>query len=329
MNFAPLVLFGCYLPLSPGIDIFLLPKQTLIAAGAALALNFSSRERPQRRLRLAFWAVILTALASAALSASPLQSVIGAQRSSTAGVLGLVLAYLCYEAAEPGWESHLLVAAAICADMALLQPLIQFPLPPVGTRLSGFIGSPPMLGCMLALAAPVAARQRRWWVLGLLTGVVYLTGSRAALLGLAAGLGWEALSHKGRLWTALALASAAVLCVRPGANDGMRMQTWVIAWKAFCEHPLFGVGPDNFTDAFQRLRSIDWQAGAHTVQDNAHNLPLHILATQGLVGAWAWLNLGRRAKITPSLAAVLVYGLFDPTPFMAWCVVAYQAGATE
>lgn len=318
-----MILLASYLPMSPGVDAFLLPKLFLIFVGVALFSN-PRRAWKQRRLRLPFIALIGAALLSGLVSESPWQAVLGRQMSPTYGVVGLLAAWLCYEAGEPGWERPLLWGAGGCAAVALLQYLPGFPMPPVSGRAFGTIGSPPMMGCMLALAFPVAGLALRPF----LAAAIFASASRAGSLGALAGMLWTFPAWRLPGAAAVALGAATWAGSRP-MGDSMRLHTWILAWRAFLERPLLGVGPDCFHDAFLRLRGPEWPAPPSAMQDNAHCLPLNILATQGLLGAVTWGRLLWAAPATASLVAVLVYGLFEPIPFMAWCVVAYQWGAME
>ncbi len=320
-----IIFLASFLALSPGVDVFLLPKLVAILVGVVLCLA----PQAKRRLRLPFLVLIGAALLSGLCSESPWQAVLGAQNSPTFGVLGLVVAWLCYECGQPGWEEPLLWGALGCAAVALLQYTPECPFPPLGGRAYGTIGSPVFMAGMLAVAAPVAI-EASTGAIGLLFIAVGMSGSRAGMLAFLVGMCWTSLTRCGRLYGTLALIAVALLVAGHRLNsDGMRIQTWIIALKAWWSAPLLGVGPDCFTDAFMRFRGSDWVAGGILVQDNAHNLVLHVLATQGLLGLAVWANLGLRAPMTASLAALLAYGMFEPIPFMAWCIIAYQWGALE
>ncbi len=77
------------------------------------------------------------------------------------------------------------------------------------------------------------------------------------------------------------------LVVSPG-----RWPIWQGAWQVFLEHPWLGSGLDTFCPAFLRVRTpAYWQVEWGLVPRRAHNEFLHALATQGLVGATAYLAL--------------------------------------
>ena len=61
-----------------------------------------------------------------------------------------------------------------------------------------------------------------------------------------------------------------------------RILVWQIALKAFQERPIFGFGPENFSAAVNKYYD-HWLGERETWFDRAHNVPLEILATGGLV----------------------------------------------
>jgi hypothetical protein len=122
-----------------------------------------------------------------------------------------------------------------------------------------------------------------------------------------------------------------------------RIQFWTAAWGMLRDHPLLGVGPDNFRVRFVDYAGID---EAH-IGTHAHSLYFESLADTGVLGfgALAWLltrlvaraargldkRLDRdwlwRAALLASLVAWLVHGLLDdferflPTHLAFWLIV--------
>ena len=325
-----LLLLGAYLAVSPGGDIFMLPKLACIFTGAFLCLW-----RPQRpgTLRPYF----LLWLAAMAVSAHSAQSWIGLYRSPTAGIAGALAVWLSYEAAltaTPRAWKWVTVGAAACALLALVQLVPACPfhgLVPSG-RAIGTIGSPPFLGCMLALALPVGGA----WAMPVIVIALLATRSKAAILGAMAGL---AVRRKVPAWALAAGALVTIIALNRGASDTHRIYIWSIAWKAFLAHPLLGVGTDNFADAFITLRNATWlslgERGALSAAENGHNLILNVLATGGILGlitrgilAWkAWPAVRSNCALTASYASVLVYSAFNPVPVEAWAVLAFMLGS--
>ena len=243
----------------------------------------------------------------------------------------------------------------MCSIMALVQYHPMAPwhsLIPSG-RAIGTIGSPPYLGCMLALAVPLAA-ARSPRALVFIIPAMLATQSKAAIIGGIVGVAaLMALTRfqSRRAWIAGAAVSvvATAIILDRGTSDTIRIQIWRTAWDAILAHPWFGWGPDNFIDAFAQMRTPAWIAVAEHngtgVAENAHNLFLHILATRGVIGMAAtvafavaagrallnqapesiWNHEERNVMVACS-AAVLAYSLFNPVPFMAWAVLSFMLG---
>jgi len=128
-----------------------------------------------------------------------------------------------------------------------------------------------------------------------------------------------------------------------------RRQLWTAAWRAWREHPLLGLGPDNFRHDYGRyLGLVDPDDRLH-----ANNFYLEVLATLGLTGVAAFaavaLALGRLARralapapgairvmalgATAGLAAFAVHGTLDyfleftPTYALLWLLAGMLAAA--
>jgi O-antigen ligase/tetratricopeptide (TPR) repeat protein len=153
----------------------------------------------------------------------------------------------------------------------------------------------------LAVFLGLVLERRRRWIAG------------AALVGLA-GAGLVLLS------TASPGSSARVLeeRLRAGVAVGPRAEIWRAAGDVFRESPVLGSGLDTFALAFARHRPpLYWTKEYDATPAKAHNEILHALATQGLVGAGAWLLavggamlLGARAlRVAPSDERGLVAAL--------------------
>lgn len=71
-----------------------------------------------------------------------------------------------------------------------------------------------------------------------------------------------------------------------------RKHIWAVALNVFEKYPVLGCGLDAFQIAFEHERTVAyWLAEWNGTPTKAHNEALHILATQGLVGAGAMLVL--------------------------------------
>jgi hypothetical protein len=73
---------------------------------------------------------------------------------------------------------------------------------------------------------------------------------------------------------------------RLGSVGGQRSDLWRVAWDQFEDHPVAGAGAGSYEFAYYRDRHTDRNL------DDAHSLPLRLLADTGLVGAllfFVWL----------------------------------------
>lgn len=84
-----------------------------------------------------------------------------------------------------------------------------------------------------------------------------------------------------------------------------RLYAWQAAWESFKEYPVLGVGPENFSIAFNR----HFDPGFYTYEKNetefmrAHNIFLEMLATAGIAG------LGTYLAVFISFLALIVRGV--------------------
>lgn len=192
-------------------------------------------------------------------------------------------------------------------------------------RLSGVLGPCNLkLGIVLASLSPfalAAARERLgqagWLLAAAAMGVVLiLAGSRASWLTFALVLvwtGWRALGARrlAALFVASALVLAAASAVSPQVHqrvqrtalaltaqpDGVdaalsgRGRIWSAALCMIREHPINGVGPRAFREAFPACdpepgRPAAWGSGAAF---HAHQIVLEVLSETGVLGLLLWL----------------------------------------
>lgn len=122
----------------------------------------------------------------------------------------------------------------------------------------------------------------------------------------------------------------------------LRLQLWRASWMMFRDHPLFGVGPDNFLYQY-RGRYILPRAWQEPHLSHAHNVVFDYTTRLGLVGliAGAWLQVAswrlalplrdiadrdRRALalgLTGSMVYSLAHGLVDASYFFADLALAF------
>ena len=174
-----------------------------------------------------------------------------------------------------------------------------------GTRIQyvGIFNDPNDLGLLFVACVPMAAYlssrgglmglRRLFWLIvtGVLVYGIYLTDSRGSLLGLLMVLGLYVWQTRG-VFVAGSLGAMAVgvLLALPSRFNEIdaeeesaqgRVESWYEGIQMFQGHPLFGVGPDQYTDYYYLT---------------AHNSLVLVLAEMGIVGFTLWL-------------AFVVYGL--------------------
>lgn len=209
----------------------------------------------------------------------------------------------------------------------------------------------PLAGTALTLLGLAAIGTRGAWVAG---GVVLMLGAAwwmrlrvsaaqgrargvtvpvvVVLLALAAGGGamWP------RVQTRVEQARNEIALAREGefeTNIGARLVMWEEAWHAFARHPVRGVGAGGYqTFARAHLAAHDPDISPRVIHGHAHGTPVHIAATQGLVGLSLFcgfvvfsMRAGFRARLASGgrdhspyaraawlgLAGLLAAGLFE------------------
>ena len=168
---------------------------------------------------------------------------------------------------------------------------------------------------------PAETWWRVFWVsaVALDALILYLSGTRGAVVGLTAGLlafavGYAAWGQIRQLRTASLVLIAAVLgltlvfvsvrgtawfhaiadnnvMLRRLANTGIgddslrgRIDSAQVGLRGFAARPILGWGPENFTIAYDRYVTAEIIAGAATSFDQAHNKLIEELTTKGFLG---------------------------------------------
>ncbi|MCS6889118.1 MAG: O-antigen ligase family protein [Chloroflexus sp.] len=164
------------------------------------------------------------------------------------------------------------------------------------------------------LGGLLASFSRGGWV-GALIGAVVMGGALAVRYGrqmvlrmitatLIAGIGGLLLLYSGVLPAAFSNRISSIIeNLRPFDARGVeitpdnfavveRMAHLQAAWHMFQERPLVGVGPGNFSIAYERLaysgQAPTWIKPWYDSRGHAHNYYLHIAAESGLIGAVAY-----------------------------------------
>ena len=254
-------------------------------------------------------------------------------------------------------------------------------------RVRAFYGSPNNLGLYLertlaVLLALVLFAQSwpgrlLWAGLAAVTGLaLLLTFSKGALLlGLPALLavlwlgGWVILGRQGRsrrlLWVVAGLAGFAALAMTPflaterfqrlldfsQGTGFVRLSLWRSSWQMALDHPLLGVGPDNFLYAYRSLYLLPaaWQ---EPNLNHPHNWPLDWWTRLGLPALalalfwfgwmirrlWHGVKAGQQPVLSLGLLAAVVagltHGLIDasyalPDLMVVWVLIGFLVIETE
>ncbi|OGH64442.1 MAG: hypothetical protein A2821_02895 [Candidatus Magasanikbacteria bacterium RIFCSPHIGHO2_01_FULL_41_23] len=167
-----------------------------------------------------------------------------------------------------------------------------------------------LLGCLAVLAIlGIIASGTRGSVLGLVVGLVILfivyfcilpkekqrerriigVGGAVAVLGFLVLFAFRTTSLVAHIPAVGSLLNTNFIA----GTASTRIMAWKIAWQATEDHPLFGWGPNNFVYAFNKYynpRFLEHGWG-ETWFDNAHNIIMNTLTTQGFVGLLAYLSL--------------------------------------
>jgi len=227
------------------------------------------------------------------------------------------------------------------------------------TRFRGTVGIFEYAACMVmgwGVAAWMFVQARnRWTAAGLFLlsllflDAIRLNATRASLIALLAvfavivACGWRAKMKLLLLLlpflTAIPVVMASELGSRmrtadsefnPGDPQSQRQVIWEYSWTLFRDAPWLGSGPGAFAASTERLKSDPRMADIPRLKHpykTAHSIPLHLMATSGLIGlagflAWAaftaafFVRAARDAAplAAPALfvfAAVLAFGITD------------------
>ncbi len=321
------------------IDEFILPRASLVIAGACLGAGLAllTPDRPSLgRLRWPLVAAAVAAVLAFAFSVSPATSFAGSYLRYES--LPVRLAYLVL-AAVPVWllrddrsRDRLVAAFVLGTSIASLEALQQL-VTSAPFRPDGNVGNAGILAAMITMAVPLAiARALRgglfsvaWWlgVVALAAGL-YASTSRAGALGVMAGcLALVVLRLKGRtaLFSAagaaglVALALLAIL-ISPlrelnGDPGPARIHLWSDALGMLIARPLTGWGEDSTGIALGRFLTGQW-AGPYVTFDRVHNGVLDTAVTQGVLGVvalGAWKHR-QSDSVGPLAAACVAYSVW-------------------
>ena len=315
----------------PGaVDSFILPRASLVIAGACLGVGLALLTPGGTGLGLMRWpmvaAVAATILAFVFSVSLPLSFAGSYTRYESFPIrlsyLGLLAAavWLLRDDRSRAWvvRAFVLGTSVACLEAIVqggyLAAWVHEPWADrAGFRPDGNLGNANLLGALIAMALPLAVagglRGGRWaiaWSLaaGLLTGGLIASSSRSGGLGALAGcLALAVFAFRSRRAAAAAAGSAAVIGVALLAivesplrllnNDPglIRLELWPDAIRMVAARPLTGWGQDATGLVYGHFLSADWLPGI-TI-DRTHSGPLDIGATEGLLGlaALGWVLL--------------------------------------
>jgi O-antigen ligase len=311
--------------LVPGLAI-----GTLLYGGLALR---SAERLEQPRWLTAFVLIFVSAgIASSLQAISPSSSVTKVFALLAAAAVFLAVIQICREreqlvAVAVGAVAGLVVASAQGLLQQLTGSFHTFGAGPGGSsvgRLQGSFGHPNAYGGYLAVLIPLAvafatsrsfSARLRWFgrfALLLAIPALVLSYSRGAVGALVAGsIVWLALMQPRRAILAAVVVAVAGLAFAPAAfkdrfssqettaDVGLRSDIWGSAVDIYTEHPVLGVGLNNFGEAYSSLPST-LSTGAQRrllhraqilVPPHAQNLYLNIAAEEGIVGLITFLAL--------------------------------------
>jgi len=224
---------------------------------------------------------------------------------------------------ERGWRLVLVAVAAAGAAQSVAgigEMAVRLVNGDVFARVSGLSTNAGFLGlwAMAGALAAIGLRGRWWYVLAAVCVVALaLSGTRAAMLGLAYGLLVLAPGH----WRVVAAAVASVAGAAAVGFLGERLAVWRVALDGFLAQP-WGHGWYSFMGSGARFMG---ESELGVPYDAPHNLPLHLAYDVGVVGLAVVIGLvalmaGLRGAWLALAAGWAAYSLFWlPSPAW-WCV---------
>jgi len=349
--------------LAPGWFFYfdITPKLVVLLAGAAVCAVFRRGERPAHSYTLLTLCTAVSLAISSAVSTSPALSVFGStwRRFGVVAYFAVLLLAWTIAASDRRGRTVVLRAIAVASGLSAIYGIAQYAgWDPFVPRSAYHIGEgvwsivrPPgtmgyvsyfatwlLVGGFLSLALARIEEARGWCAIayasgGLSFAAMSLTGTRAAFVGLAAGLIVAAFRFGFRI-PRRAMAMAAGLAIAVGgfyvspAGLPMRSRTrwfiedpwggarpllWRDSLRMGLARPLAGFGAEVFTATFPHYESRELaRAFPDFSHESPHNIVLDALVSQGIPGMLCMvafcgfgLMAGWRAKQPWVLAAVV------------------------
>ncbi len=325
----------------------------LVAAGAASAVALVLGGKLRREELLALLPVVWAGICATAVGLAPL-----AAKQTLGAWLVAWLLWLAGRRSGSGGQraartilgvSAAFLAAAVAAEWwGLGVP-----------RAGGLLENPNVVAALLVPTAVVlwpSAGRRRLWLsvvfVAILVGAVFLTGSRAALLGLAAAAVVAIPRGRSRavaLIVAGGVVAAAIgwrLTVQSDPLAWHRPAIWHAVLGVATERPVTGFGPGGWTDVAGRARiTYPDQLAHHELEPSyAESTVLAVVTQTGLVGlalvvlagtAWWWSDArgdgpgprGRRALAVAILVIALLHDMLQVDVVLWWWALALGLAA--
>ena len=324
------------------IEPFVWPRTLILLVLASLLVVFAvGRELAgglelwgkflRRPLVIASLALLAAQAASTYFSTNPYISVWG-RAGRNNGLLTFAACTVMFLAvvryADKGARERLLIGVLVSALLVAVCALVLTAT--YEGRVAGTLGNPIFLGAFMLvpifIAASYANKNRLMWPVYLvLLWALFAAVSRGPALGLMVGSGL--MFWKGMRAVAVVgiVVGAAVFVARmgPGYTDNMvkRVEIWGEGYQTASDAPMFrnvvGYGPDMWLYEGEGMRGITTYAGV------AHNVPIQVFVTTGIVGLTAFLALWGAAAVAahrsttdwffPALSALFVESMFGLT----------------
>lgn len=339
----PLVL-GFFGPFT--YDAYTLPKIALAAMLVMIAGNLRGfSEKPLTKPLCWMFAAVCF---SASFSGDATVNLMGRYCARYLGVLPLAVCFLAYHlkpAKNIGLQIR--IAGGFLAAYGLAQ-LVYNPLGyevlSAGHRIIGTMGSPPALGCALAMCLPFCFGKTlgRGCLTAIVLCALVATGSRGPQVAGVVAMLFVLDPRKSVLdfyafFSVIAILVAGICLRHSGASDQIRWITWVDSLKMWWAHPWFGCGAESYVDYWRVFRDATWvKLCGPEFQDYAHNDLIEALAAFGVVGFAAYLNLLWRVVNSDldrislaSLVAVFICAKFNAVPIAVMFSLALVLGARE
>lgn len=174
------------------------------------------------------------------------------------------------------------------------------------------VGASFSLGGWLGAAAGAVALILALGRVGQIVAALAVGGGAAVFAGGGSGLLPASVAARLSRLNGLTLFDPATVQVTPEnfAVVERMAQMWA-GWQMFLRYPLTGVGPGNYTTAYQDVASAPWYAS----RGHAHNYYIHFMAENGIIGLLAFL-----AVLVGTVLLGIVAARRAPTPW--WRAVA-------